>query len=313
MCGVLLCFLRGSKLISRLVGLVVVLLACYMQSASATPQAEVRGRLSYDKVPIEEQTLRYSPLNLQGGSSLTLISPAAWSPLGAKLSKVLETTHSKFSGLIGSIPSIDISLRLMDEETFFLSTGAPRWTNALYFKGQIIIPLSTREPYDMDNISRSIKHEYTHAIVHALSEGKCPGWIDEGLAQWAEGSENPALKPALFNYLKRNPPVLLSSLQGGFTKLDKSKVAAAYAQSLIAVQAIIRTFGFPAIRNYLDALRDGENKESAFILAFSMTNDTFEEKLSGKLASWARTPANRVNSLSEESKTTAMLQVAASY
>jgi hypothetical protein len=171
----------------------------------------------------------------------------------------------------------------MDEESFYLSTGAPRWTNAMYFKNQILIPMAVEGETDYDNLVRSIKHEYTHAVIHALSDGKCPGWLDEGLAQWAEGDENPALRPALTTWLKRNEVVSLKLLQGGFTKLETRMVAAAYAQSLYAAEYMIEGFGFEKIKTYFEDLRSGSDKADAFQGSFGMSEVSFERRLGSHL------------------------------
>jgi hypothetical protein len=143
--------------------------------------------------------------------------------------------------------------------------------------------MSTEGETDYDNLVRSIKHEYTHAVIHALSDGKCPGWLDEGLAQWAEGDENPALKPALSTWLRRNEVVSLKLLQGGFTKLETRMVAAAYAQSLYAAEYVINGFGFEKIKTYFEDLRSGTSKEDAFSGSFGISESSFERRLSGHL------------------------------
>ncbi len=227
--------------------------------------------------------------SLGSGTILTVVSGPEWSPLGAKLAALLKQSHSRFESLFGDIPSFAVTLRLMDEEAFFLSTGAPRWTNALFYRGQIIIPLSPSEPIDFENISRSVKHEYTHAVIHALTAGKTPGWIDEGLAQLAEGTENSALRPALYEYLKENPPVPFELMQGGFTRLETHMVAAAYAQSLIAAQALVETFGYDRLGLYFSTLRSGEDHESAFRSVFGIREANFEDRFARKLSRWANT------------------------
>lgn len=230
--------------------------------------------------------LRSAPLMLMGGSKLTLIWPEKLSALSEKLSIGLSKTHQFFTDLLGEIPAFTSSIRLIDEETFYLTTGAPRWTNAMYYRGQIIIPLPANEVPDFDNIYRSLKHEYTHAVLNTLSAGKCPGWLDEGLAQWAEGEENPALRPALYDWLSKHKPVGLELLQGGFTKLNSDMVPAAYAQSLFAANTMVKTFGFSQIRHYLDNLRMGQSPQTAFNRAFNLSESAFEEKLGGALLNW---------------------------
>ncbi len=243
-----------------------------------------KGSLEDDFSP--GASIRYLPLSLSGGTKLTLISPEHWNAVAKKISGNLEKSHSFFSKLFGDIPAFQSSVRLMDEEDFYAETGAPRWTNAMYYRKQIIIPMSRSEAIDFDNLFRSVRHEYTHAVIHALSNGKAPGWLDEGIAQWAEGSENPALRPALYNWLSDNKPLPLLMLQGGFTKLESKMVPAAYAQSLFAANTMINTFGFKEIRGYFDSLRTGSNKPGAFKNNFRMSESKFEQHLAKTLNRW---------------------------
>jgi hypothetical protein len=156
----------------------------------------------------------------------------------------------------------------------------------MFFRGQIIIPLSSKKEIDLDNLIRSVKHEYTHAIMSSLSGGRLPGWLDEGIAQWFEGSESPGLRDALREWLKDHEPVSLSILQGGFTKLNTEMVPAAYAQSLLATKALAEKFGFPAIGRFLILLREGVDKQSAFLTAFDMTQEAYERELGKALTTW---------------------------
>ncbi len=251
---------------------------------SAEENSSERARYSSAE---ENARLRFTPLKLAGGSKLTLISPVQWSDVADELLTTLSKSHSNYANLLGPIPAFTTAIRLMDEKSFYDLTGAPTWTNAMFFRGQIIIPLNTEQPVDLDNIHRSVRHEYTHAVLSALSSGRAPGWLDEGIAQWAEGTPNPALKPALKNWLRSNEPVPLRLLQGGFTKLNTSMVPAAYAQSLVAADAVMQGFGFKKITTYLRGLRNGLDKEEAFLLAFGVTDQQFEARLGMTLRQWA--------------------------
>jgi hypothetical protein len=241
--------------------------------------------------------LRFTPVNLTDGSRLTLISPRHWSDIADEVTQELTKTHRELTGMFGSIPPFRSSIRLMDEQSFYTLTGAPGWTNAMFFKGEIIIPLAKNQPIDLDNIHRSVKHEYTHAVLSALSRGRIPGWIDEGLAQWIEGDENPALRTTLKNYLQKNEPVPLHLLQGGFTKLESRMVPAAYAQSLLAMQAVVQTYGLTKITAYLQLLREDYDRGLAFETAFEMNQDEFERHLRATLKTWAKTTAARNSAL----------------
>lgn len=245
-----------------------------------------RARLRPLAAVIAPSDIQHEPVLLRGGTKITLVSPQRWAPLANRLGQSVESVHQYFTELLGTIPPFTTTLRLMDDETFFLLTGAPRWTNAMFYKSQIMIPLPLKGLPDFDNLDRALRHEYTHAIIHALSAGRCPGWLDEGLAQWAEGAENPALLPALKDWLGRHDPVPLKLLQGGFTRLDSRMVPAAYAQSLFAASTVINTFGFKPIRNYLETLRDGSSKSEAFADSFQIPEHAFEARLNTTLLRW---------------------------
>lgn len=267
-----------------------VVISCLMFSAQSYAERSSLGA-------IETQTpgatnsdalarLTVSPVKLSGGSSLTVVSPAAWSTLNNVVGNALSATHHRLSNLLGPLPAISTSVRLMTSAAFTHATGAPEWTNALYVRGQILIPIGIDQINDHDGIRRSVSHEYTHAVVAALSSGRAPGWLDEGLAQWIEGEENPILKPALYEWLSENDPIPLERLQGGFTKLPTRTVPAAYAQSLLSSTIILNTFGFSAIRKFFDGLADGESQSEAMSHAFNASSPDFEERLYRTLKRW---------------------------
>lgn len=245
----------------------------------------------------DHPTLRFTPVTMEDGSRLTLIAPSHWSDIAEEISTELVRTHQQLTALFGSVPPFRSSVRLLDEPSFYELTGAPAWTNAMFFRGEIIIPLATNEPVDLENLHRSVKHEYSHAVFSALSGGMIPGWLDEGLAQWIEGDENPALRNSLRSYLTKSAPVPLALLQGGFTKLTPRMVPAAYAQSLLAVQALLKAYGIDRIADYLRLLRTQVPKTAAFETAFGITEQDFEERLHQTLRSWVgapRSPSTRV-------------------
>jgi len=261
---------------------------CFRYALAETGEAE---RARYGAA--QDTPLKFTPVSLQDGSRLTLISPQHWSDIADEVSREVTKTHTELSALFGSIPAFRSSVRLMDERAFYELTGAPGWTNAMFFRGEIIIPLSTSQPIDLENIHRSVKHEYSHAVLSALSNGRIPGWIDEGLAQWAEGEENPALRSTLKYYLRSHDPVPLAYLQGGFTKLEPTMVPAAYAQSLLAAQSMIKAYGIERIGVYLSMLRNDVDKYEAFEAAFGISQDIFEKKLDSTLKAWAQPAKHR--------------------
>ena len=260
------------------------ILCCVLsQPLQADQTHELRARLSTSNSSGSLTKVEYSGLRLDGGAELTVISPKEWRETASFLIGTLEETHNNYLEVFGTIPKFSVTVRLMDEETFYLSTGAPSWTNAMYFKGQIVIPLPMDGKVDRDNMTRSIRHEYTHAVIHALSGGNCPGWLDEGLAQWAEGEVNPLLTQALNEWLAVHPAVPFKLLQGGFTKLPAAMVPAAYAQSLLGTKLLLNNFGLKGIGEFLSFLRLGKKERDAFRLAFQSSRSEIEQSVISEL------------------------------
>ena len=238
-------------------------------------------------LPPPGETLRFAPRNLIGGTKLTVVAPMEWTPLAEIVSDLVNDSLLEYHGLVGAIPAFRCTLKLLEEEEFFSQTGAPRWTNAMFYRGEILIPISLAAPIDGANMYRSIRHEFTHAVLHAISGGFAPGWLDEGLAQWREGSVNPALGPALRRWITSRAPVPLSLLQGGFTKLEDSMVPAAYAQSLFAANSLLDSEGFRRIGRYLNRLRTTNGAAGAFRDIFGFDEQQFERQLGEEMRQWA--------------------------
>lgn len=271
-------------------GFVALLLGFSPAFADEPVADEPRARLSADPT-VTPVTL--SPIDLAGGAKLTLISPKAWEPLAHRISRDIKDAHQYFTHIFGEIPPFETSVRLLEQKTFYALTGAPTWTNAMFYRGQIIIPLSTSEPIDYENIYRSVRHEFSHAVNGALTRNRCIGWLDEGLAQLEEGPENPLLLQALKDWMRDNRPVPFRLLQGGFTKLDTAMVPAAYAQSLVAANSLVRGFGYGRLRRYFDALRDGADKSDAFRESFGLSEAVFEQRLGRKITELTHMRAHR--------------------
>ena len=275
---------RACALITHTAIALILAFPCRAENA----QSEMRARLAEQSSSGSLTSIRYSPVTLEGGAKLTIVTPERWSDVSMRVSDGIVRMHRRYTALLGEIPAFSSAVRLMDEDTFYLTTGAPRWTNAMYFRGEIIIPLSLRGAVDLSAVERSLRHEYTHAVINSISKGRCPGWLDEGMAQWAEGQENPALRPALYEWLGYNSPLELRLLQGGFTRLDPDMVAAAYAQSLFAANTMINTFGFTPISSYFSKLRDNVERREAFRQAFNLSVGDFEGRLNDALVSWRK-------------------------
>ncbi len=201
--------------------------------------------------------------------------------------EVLNTTFEELKRVFDTIPRNRVTLRFLTPDEFRDATGAPSWTSAMYFGGEITVPVASNEALNKHHLKRALRHEYVHAVIAELSENRCPAWLDEGLAQLIEGEPNPLLGPALRKWAQHNDPLPLAHLQDGFTLLDDSLVPTAYAESLFATRTLINRRGFAAVRNYLKNLRELKTPEEAFELSFGEKQSKFEKGLATQIKRWA--------------------------
>lgn len=232
---------------------------------------ETRARLD-PQVSGTDSSKVFEAISLPRGGLLKIRSQKGFESVSSLVTSTIKGTHKLLESAFGPIEGVDVQVKLIRDDIFFATTGAPAWTNALFYKDTIIIPI--KEEMNKEELVRSIKHEFTHEVVHVLSSGKAPGWIDEGLAQMQEGSTNPLIKKALFDWSNTHPLVPFYMLQNGFTKLENKYVVPAYAQSLWATTYLASTYGTFNIRHYFDLL--SKNTPQPFYNAFGLTESNFE-------------------------------------
>lgn len=180
-----------------------------------------------------------------------------------------------------------VVLRFLTPQEFHKQTGAPEWTSAMYYRGEITVPIPVSGRVNMDQLKRALRHELLHFITAEMSHNRCPAWLDEGIAQLLEGQPNPLLGPALRTWLTQDNPLPLDWLEHGFTMLEDDMVPAAYAQSLFAARTLVNSYGFKKVTAYIRNLGSGMTNEAAFGAAFDSPFSDFEQKLAGQLQRWA--------------------------
>lgn len=218
-------------------------------------------------------------------------APTSIADLAAEALRLLNTQYEDLSRLFAANPQRKVVLRFLSPKEFHQRTGTPSWTSAMFYHGEISIPVDPRVPLNMAQLARAIRHEYTHAVVADISLSRCPAWLDEGLAQLIEGRPNPILGPALRKWLKQDEMIPLSWLEGGFMTFEDELVAPAYAQSLFATRLLAESYGFPQIKDYLVLLGRDFSANEAFLRAFGISLYRFERVLALELDKWAESDA----------------------
>ena len=152
---------------------------------------------------------------------------------------ILNRAFWRIGEKLGSFPSETIVTVLYTEQQFRDITRAPEWSGGQY-DGRIRIPVAgaSRSP---ELFERVLVHELTHAMLDAIAGRRVPSWLNEGLAQYFEGSDRDAARRRV---RAAGSAIPLRALERGFGRLDASQAILAYDESLLAVGVMLDRPGF---------------------------------------------------------------------
>ncbi len=178
-------------------------------------------------------------------------------------SQLIATLESEYDDLVrqlGIAPRNSILVVLYTEQSFFDVTQAPSWSGAV-FDGKLRIPINGLTSVTPE-LARVLKHELTHSFISQLANGRCPQWLNEGIAQAMEPKQlsHGKLLAELFRNQREIP---LNALEGSFMAFSSVQATVAYEESLAAVQYISDTYGMSDLQRVLERLGQGSSTEAA--------------------------------------------------
>ena len=103
-----------------------------------------------------------------------------------------------------------------------------------------------------------------------------PVWLNEGLAQVAEETDEPGRAGRLRLALGQDGLVPLSALEGGFTRLGRDDASLAYAEAYFAADYLLRKKGAYNVRRLLETMATAPSIDDAFRQALSLPYADFE-------------------------------------
>jgi len=178
-----------------------------------------------------------------------------------ELLQTLEAAYQQLAREFGSEPRAAIQVVLYPNEAFFDVTRAASWTGAIN-DGRIRIPLQGLTSVT-PSLARVLKHELTHSFVNHLAVGRCPQWLNEGIAQMMEPQSLGSRAPRLAQLYKLEGELPLNMLEGSFTSLSGVEAALAYDESLATVEFIRSRYGMGDLLRILERIGHAESAESA--------------------------------------------------
>lgn len=187
---------------------------------------------------------------------------------------LLEEAYSKVGSDLNFYPEERIEAVLYSRENFRDITRSPSWAGAIY-DGRIKVPAGgvTEKTQALEAV---LFHEYTHAIVHRLSAGRAPVWLNEGIAQYEEGRTSSSYSAELGEAASAGA-LRLKALEGSFMGLSPQSAQGAYLVSLSATEYIIREFGLFSVRKILENIGSGMSTSEAISAAIYLSYDDLEK------------------------------------
>lgn len=192
------------------------------------------------------------------------------------VARTLEVARERVAAQLDYRPAGRLTVVVYDDTQFHRVTRVHGWVTGL-FDGKIRLPLRFPSP-PAAALDRLVTHEYAHAVIHDLSRGRAPRWLQEGLAQALEGAE---ADPVL-----RVPGHLtLSGLEALVTETDAVRARAGYDIALWVIDDLLRRGGMAAMRAMLERLSAGDTLAATLVAVYGVRLTELESQWRHRLGS----------------------------
>lgn len=192
---------------------------------------------------------------------------------------VLDDAYSSIGYDLGEYPKDPMIVILYTNQQFADVTNAPPWAGGI-FDGRIRLPAANLPDREDANLRRLLYHEYTHVVIHRITNGHCPVWLNEGIAQYmqvrAGGGADPWLRTSMLQGNRSIPS--LSALNAPFINLDQDDALRAYVTSYFAVQYFVGEYGLTDVSRVLDLIGKGVKFGQALTEITGAQYEDFEKR-----------------------------------
>jgi tetratricopeptide (TPR) repeat protein len=203
--------------------------------------------------------------------------------LRRELIATLESEYDDLVRQLGVAPRASIPVILYTEQAFFDVTHAPSWSGAVN-DGKLRIPISGLSSMTSD-LARVLKHELAHSFVNQASGGRCPTWLNEGIAQAVEPKSLASNGRRLSRLFQAQQAIPFNMLEGGFMRFSSMEAVVAYDESLAAVEYINETYGMSDVERVLERIGQGSSAEAALRATIHSDYGQLESEVGKFLAS----------------------------
>ncbi len=183
---------------------------------------------------------------------------------GFELREILRNDFREVGQDLGFFFKHKVVVLLYAEDEFREINQVPHWSSGVY-DGKIRLP-AYQKGFTLKELQKIIRHEMTHAFVVEMSRGRCPAWLNEGLAEYEEAKVETPDDRVFLAAIKTNALFPLSSLFDQKKLLevkDPLEAQLFYVESYQLVNYLVQRYGMFQIKKMLEIFAQGKDSFEA--------------------------------------------------
>jgi len=199
--------------------------------------------------------------------------------------QVLATMEEAYRDLASQLsyqPAENIIVILYTQREFADITQAPSWAGAIN-DGKLRIPIGGITAMNAQ-LERILKHELTHSFLRSLAGGRCPTWLNEGMAELMEPRSSDIYAKPLAALFQQRKEISFSVREHPFIRFSDLQAQVAYAESLSGVEYLRNRYGMAEVLRMLRNIGSGVEPELALRQSTGMDYSVFQQRIGEYLA-----------------------------
>jgi tetratricopeptide (TPR) repeat protein len=217
----------------------------------------------------KEQSVR-QPQRVRASDKLVVYTDAS---IPADVAEKIEThllrESDRLVTLLPSAERLPLQVAIVYEgRAYFSLVSIPNWVSGV-FDGKIRVSVEAPARWKPE-LAAVLSHELMHAYLRAVSRGRAPAWLHEGLAQWFQGERIPSA--GLKEFFARRRIRSLDEMEAALARRpDRETAREAYVEALGLVEFLTDGRGAGTIACIVADLAEDVPMESALTREAGLT------------------------------------------
>jgi hypothetical protein len=167
---------------------------------------------------------------------------------------------------------------LTDPSVFREYSGAGQHVAGL-FDGKIHIPIPSAGQEQA--VQGVLWHEYTHAVIQTKARGRCPQWLNEGIASYQQSKIDPRRRENLSYLLQKGDglPLDWNQLEAAFRSRNPDMQGVAYLQAFAVADFLFKRYRRYQINALLEEIGETGDAIGALKTKLHITPEVLERKV----------------------------------